>query len=247
MPTTVTAAFDELLGRLRLTDQQKKVARGRVNHLREFFDNNYEVAKSAWPIGSYGRDTIIRPERDIDVMVALSVSAYWSTYQSDSAKFLRWIRDGLNREYPDTRVNTRQIAVVIGLGEGLQVDLVAGFRRNGGGFLIPKGSGGWMPTNPPFHDELMEKSNLRLDSSLKPGVRLMKEWNRQNHGYLQSFHMGWWSSGSGKAPPGGSTWPTPLPRRCVARPAGFKSGSRTRGCRPSTSTTTSSPRVASPW
>jgi hypothetical protein len=35
----------------------------------------------------------------------------------------------------------------------------------------------------------MEKSNLRLESSLKPAVRLMKEWNRQNHGYLQSFHM----------------------------------------------------------
>lgn len=90
MATTVNAAFEELLGRLRLTDRQKEVARGRVNHLRGFFDNNYEVAKSAWAIGSYGRETIIRPERDIDVMVALSVSAYWSTYQSDSGKFLRW-------------------------------------------------------------------------------------------------------------------------------------------------------------
>ena len=189
MPTTVSAAFNELLGRLRLTDRQKEVARGRVNHLKEFFDNNYEVGKSAWPIGSYGRETIIRPERDIDVMVALSVSAYWSTYQSDSARFLRWIRDALNREYPDTRVSTRGIAVVIELGENLQVDLVAAFRRNGGGFLIPNGSGGWMATNPPFHDELMEKSNLRLDSSLKPVVRLMKEWNRQNLGYLESFHM----------------------------------------------------------
>jgi hypothetical protein len=203
MPTTVTAAFDELLGRLRLTDRQKEVARGRVNHLREFFDNNYDVAKSAWPIGSYGRETIIRPERDIDVMVALNVSAYWSTYESDSAKFLRWIHDGLNREYSDTRVSTRQIAVVIELGEDLQVDLVAGFHRKGGGFLIPNGSGGWMSTNPPFHDELMEKANLRLDSSLKPVVRLMKEWNRQNLGYLQSFHMEMvvervWRSASGR-------------------------------------------------
>lgn len=203
MPTTVSAAFDELLRRLRLTDRQKEVARGRVSHLRQFFDNNYEVAKSAWPIGSYGRETIIRPERDVDVMVALSVSAYWSTYESDSAKFLRWIRAGLNREYPATRVSTRQIAVVIELGEDLQVDLVAGFQRKGGGFLIPDGSGGWMSTNPPFHDELMETSNLRLDSSLKPVARLMKEWNRQNRGYLQSFHQEMvvervWQSASGR-------------------------------------------------
>jgi hypothetical protein len=203
MPTTVSAAFDELLRRLRLTDRQKEVARGRVSHLRQFFDNNYEVAKSAWPIGSYGRETITRPERDIDVMVALSVAAYWSTYESDSAKFLRWIREGLNREYTDTRVSTRQIAIVIELGEDLQVDLVSGFHRKGGGFLIPDGSGDWMATNPPFHDELMEKSNLRLESSLKPVVRLMKEWNRQNLGHLQSFHMEMlveriWRSASGR-------------------------------------------------
>lgn len=100
-------------------------------------------------------------------------------------------------------MSTRQIAVVIELSEDLQVDLVAGFHRKGGGFLIPDGSGDWMPTNPPFHDALMEKSNLRLDSSLKPVVRLMKEWNRQNNGYLRSFHMEMvvervWQSASGR-------------------------------------------------
>ena len=189
MPPTVAAAFDALLADLRLTSAQQAIARGRIAHLRSLF-TDYAVSRQPWAIGSYGRSTIIRRERDIDVMVALSVSEYWARYEGDSRLFLRWLRDGLNRQYKNTRVGVRGMAVHLALGEDLEVDLVGGFHRKGGGFVIPDGSGGWQATNPPFHDQLMTDANVRLNSDLKPLVRVMKAWNIMgNGGRLRSFHL----------------------------------------------------------
>ena len=190
MPTTVPAAFTELQARLALTPKQRDVAAGRLANLQTFFAANYAVAKAPWAIGSYGRGTIVRPERDIDIMVALSAPEYWERYKSDSRVFLRWLREGLNRQYRNTRVGVRGMAVHLTLGEGLEVDMVGGFHRKGGGFVIPNGSGGWQATNPPFHDQLMTNANIRTKSALKPLVRVMKAWNIVgNGGRLRSFHL----------------------------------------------------------
>ncbi len=190
MATTVPAAFTELQARLALTPNQRTVAAGRLTNLQAFFAANYTVATAPWAIGSYGRGTIVRPERDIDIMVALGVAEYWARYEGDSRVFLRWLRDGLNRRYPNTKVGVRGITVHLALGEDLEVDLVGGFHRKGGGFLIPNGSGGWQATNPPFHDRLMTDANVRTRSALKPLVRTMKAWNIMgNGGRLHSFHL----------------------------------------------------------
>lgn len=190
MATTVPNAFAELQSRIALTPKQREVAAGRLANLQIFFPANYAVATAPWAIGSYGRGTIVRPERDIDIMVALSVSEYWDRYKGDSRVFLRWLRDGLNRKYANTRVGVRGIAVHLALGEGVEVDLVAGLHRTGGGFVIPNGAGGWMATNPPFHDQLMTNANVRTNSALKPLVRMMKAWNiLGNAGRLRSFHL----------------------------------------------------------
>ena len=190
MPTTVPAAFTELQARLALTPKQRDIAAGRLANLQAFFAANYAVAKAPWAIGSYGRGTIVRPERDVDIMVALSVPEYWKRYKGDSRVFLRWLRDGLNRQYKNTRVGVRGMAVHLALGEGLEVDLVGAFRRTGGGLVIPDGAGGWQATNPPFHDQLMTDANVRTKSALKPLVRIMKAWNiLGNGGRLRSFHL----------------------------------------------------------
>ena len=189
MPASGQAAFDEMLADLRLTDRQREVARGRIGHLDTFFRTNYQLGKAPWAIGSYNRETLIRWERDVDVMVALSVAAYWPRYKDDSRAFLAWIRDGLNREYHTTRVSTRLISVRLFLGEEMEVDLVPSFVRQGGGYLIPNGLGGWRSTNPPFHHDLIKAANVRLASRLKPLVRLLKAWNNANEHPLRSFHV----------------------------------------------------------
>ena len=189
MPYTVAGSFTELLERLKLTDRQQEVVGGRIRHLRDFCGRRYELVRQPWAIGSFGRETIIRPERDIDVMVIFD-DAYWGNYRHDSKRFLHGFRDDLNTEYGDTKVSSQGVAVRMALSEGLQVDVVPGFTAEpSGGFQIPNGAGAWQLTNPPYHDGLMERSNIRLASRLKPLVRLMKFWNLCNLAYWRSFHL----------------------------------------------------------
>jgi hypothetical protein len=190
MAATVTASFNALLEDLKLTERQQTVARERVSHLQTYFSPPmWQIGKAPWAIGSYGRETLVRWERDIDVMVALSVPAYWEAFKDDSRRYLYWVRDYLNKEYPDTKVSSKEVAVRMELSENLQVDLVPTFIRSGGGFLMPNGSAGWMATNPPFHDEMVAASNIRLGGRLKPLIRVMKAWNIANDGHLRSFHL----------------------------------------------------------
>lgn len=190
MPTTVIGGFSALLADLALTERQKAMAEGRVNHLVEYFrDKDIVCVDLPFKIGSFERGTVIRWSRDIDVMVALSSATYWDRYGSDSAKMLYWIRDRMNKEYDYTVVSTKQVAVRMFLGDGLQVDLVPTFMRSGGGYRMPDGKGGWMATNPPFHATEMTGANVDLDFKLKPLVRVMKAWNHANYQHLRSFHL----------------------------------------------------------
>jgi hypothetical protein len=174
-------------------------------HLRRFFAA-YALSREPWAIGSYGRGTVIRRERDVDVMVVLAAKPYVDRFRRDSRAFLYWLRDALNVEYANTRVSTRKVALCMDLGDGLGVDLVPAFdvievkglswltRRplatpGEMGFYIPNGNGGWQITNPAHHDALMQAADVRLASKLKPLVRLMKLWNRGEHDRLRSFHL----------------------------------------------------------
>jgi hypothetical protein len=189
MALTVPTGFSALLADLNLTPTQKSTADGRILHLDSWFRAN--VACSTYPtkIGSYGRDTLIRWRRDIDVMVVLAYDPYWAHYGTDSAALLRWLRDRLNDAYGQTQVSTREVAIRMFLGDGLQVDLVPLFARQGGGYLLPNGKGGWRATNPLFHASFMTQQNVRLEVRLKPLVRLMKAWNEANGRHLHSFHL----------------------------------------------------------
>lgn len=188
MATTVRLGFEEFISSLRLTASEQQTAAGRVSHLQTFFPAHYVLSKAPWAIGSYGRETLIRWRRDIDVMVALDGS-YWDKYKGDSSAFLYWIRDALNREYASTTVSSKRVAVRMMLSGGLQVDLVPTFALKEGGFYMPDGSSGWQITNPVFHHDLMAKANVRCGSQLKPAVRLLKAWNQVNGRHLQSFHL----------------------------------------------------------
>jgi hypothetical protein len=190
MARTVAAAFEELLADLALTPRQREVAQGRINHLRSYFETNIACADLPLANGSYARGTAVRRRRDIDTLVALNYLTYKDRYDNDPDGMLRWLRDRLDREYGSTTVTRSGVAIRMKLGEDLQVDLVPSFRRQGGGFFMPNGRGGWQATNPPFHDQLMTDANARTGSALKPLVRVMKAWNISGNGArLGSFHL----------------------------------------------------------
>ena len=70
------------------------------------------------------------------------------------------------------------------------VDVVPGFHRQGGGYLIPDATGGrWLSTDPKRHVEIWSAANQAPEGDLSPLVKMLKAWNRAHGGFLRSFHL----------------------------------------------------------
>ena len=188
MAKTVSAGFVELLNRLALTADQAATASTRATAVKDFLDATFTMRERAFTIGSYRRGTLIRPERDIDLLAPLSYATYKDRYDGDSRAFLYFVRDKFNERYAKTKVSARQVAVVLDFTV-ISTDVVPAFKRNGGGFFIPNGKKGWSATNPQYHTRLINDRDAALNNRLKPLIRLMKFWNIQNGGHLRSFHV----------------------------------------------------------
>jgi hypothetical protein len=188
MATTVIKGFDDLLTDLALTDPQKNTASTRITGIRDFFAGRFVTAEKPLAIGSYARSTLIRWERDIDLIAPLSVNEYWEHYKDNSRDFLYWVRKALNDEYATTEVSSREVAALLDFTV-IRCHVVPAFKRTGGGSLNPNGKGGWQPTNPPHQQQFMNEANEAHSGKLKPLIKLMKAWKIENELSVSSFHM----------------------------------------------------------
>jgi hypothetical protein len=86
-------------------------------------------------------------------------------------------------------VGTRGQAVRIFYTSGPKVDVAPVFAIEGGGYLLPNGSGGWMTTDPDFHRDWIAERHRDLNYRLKPLARAIKRWNGVHSERLSSFHI----------------------------------------------------------
>ena len=195
MATTTATAFDEFKQRLLLTNNQWSTVRARrdatASYARQAFPSTSSMpVLNTKMIGSAGRETIIRPIDDVDLLVQFENKAnIFETYRKDSQTFLYRVRDGLKAYSSVQVVGARGQAVRFFYKDAPHVDVAPVFKWSGGGYALPDGKGGWLTTDPDFHADYMTKRNGELDSRLKPMVRMLKQWNRAHSSYFKSFHL----------------------------------------------------------
>lgn len=194
MPYTVSKSFDDFLANIALTATQQQEVRAKkasaTAAVKRAFPVSSNMPTTAQKlIGSAARSTIIRPLDDIDMLAVFDHTLVWPTYQHDSQVFLYRVRDALKTETSVRLVGSKGQAVRLQYATGAHVDLTPGFNRQGGGYLIPKGDGGWLATNPDQHADFMATRNQALSNRLKPLVRMLKRWNRSHSRRLKSFHL----------------------------------------------------------
>jgi hypothetical protein len=194
MAYTVPKSFDEFQTNIALTATQQQEVRDKkasaTAAVKRGFPASSNMPTTAQKlIGSAARSTIIRPLDDIDMLAVFDHTLVWPTYQYDSQAFLYRVRDALKSETTVRLVGSKGQAVRLQYATGAHVDLTPAFNRDGGGYLIPKGDGGWLSTDPDQHAEFMAARNQTLSSRLKPLVRMLKRWNRSHSSRLKSFHL----------------------------------------------------------
>lgn len=195
MALTAAKAFDEFKDKLVLTETQKQTVQSRrmntEGYLRDSFASTSDLPlRSTYLMGSAGRDTIIRPLDDVDVLAIFNNKdeIFERLYRYDSKKFLYRVRDALDA-YQVQVVGARGQAVRLFYKAAPHVDIAPVFQWSGGGYALPNGSGGWLTTDPYAHHDWIDERHKDLGYRLKPMVRMMKRWNNVHSKHLKGFHL----------------------------------------------------------
>jgi hypothetical protein len=193
MATTIQASFQQLKNNLEITGLQSSTVSTRQTKVREVIEGGMDVLDT-FLTGSYSRSTMIAPlkEADIDIFVVLD-PRYYHNYNGKNGGqggLLDLVRRTLLKTYTTTPAISRSgQAVTIRFSDFL-VDVVPGFHREGGGYLIPNSiTKTWLATDPKKHVDLVAASNKAHNGDLVPLIKMIKAWNRCHSAFFRSFHL----------------------------------------------------------
>ncbi len=194
MATTIPSAFQKLKENLEITGLQKSTVSTRQNKVREVLESELNILDS-FLTGSYSRSTMIAPlkEADVDIFVVLD-SKYFYNYDNGQnggqAGLLDLVKRTLRKTYTRTPDISRNGQAVTIRFEDFIVDVVPGFYRRGGGYLIPNSiTQSWISTDPKKHVEIFSQANSVHNGNLIPLIKMIKAWNRNSGKYFHSFHL----------------------------------------------------------
>ena len=194
MPLSIPQSFLALKQNLEITDLQSTTVSTRQKKVREVMEAGFPVVDT-FLTGSYSRNTMIAPlkEADIDVFVVLPAE-YYHNYNNGKnggqAGLLDLVKRTLKRTYTRTPDISRSGQAVSIRFEDFVVDVVPGFNRQGGGYLIPNSiTQSWISTDSRKHVEIMNLQNTLHKGSLVPLVKMIKCWNRNSGKYFRTFHL----------------------------------------------------------
>jgi predicted nucleotidyltransferase len=189
MAKTILESFRELKSNLEITLPQQSTISTRQQNVRKAVEEDMEVL-SSFLTGSYSRHTMISPlkKSDIDIFMVLNPSYYYDL--DGPASLLDKVKRVLKKTYPNTPDISRNGQAVTIQFTDFMVDVVPGFDRKGGGYLIPNSiTGKWIPTDPKKHVEIIANANSIHNDNLVPLIKMVKGWNKNINTYFQSFHL----------------------------------------------------------
>ncbi len=188
MAKTIAEGFNLLKQNLEITDLQEQTVSDRQLAIRKAISAEMDVLDS-FLMGSYRRSTMIAPLRDADVDIFFVLDPkYYAT--DGQRRLLAQVKLILDKHYTRTwNINPDGQAVTL-IFHDFKVDVVPGFYRRGGGYLIPDANRNrWIETDPKKHIELWAESNKAHKGEFVPVVKMIKGWNKAHGKLLSSFHL----------------------------------------------------------
>jgi hypothetical protein len=191
---TVTEAFDTFKSELELPDSKREQASKAQQDIRARLANHLYVPDSLLT-GSYARYTKIYPLDDIDIILKRNTDRVALRHDGGGVsptQALDEVADAIRKAYPLTATIKKQSRSINAQIKGLDFgfDLIPAWMRTPDGYWIPDtDSNSWIPTNPEWHAQLMTDANAKLQLRLKPVIKMVKHWNRNNYELLRSFHI----------------------------------------------------------
>lgn len=193
MALTIPASFERLKTNLEITMPQGTTVSTRQQAVRACISNAMTVVDD-FLTGSYARSTMINPlkEADIDIFIALDPKYYYhyNGQNGGPAGLLDYTKRTLLKTYTTTPDISRNGQAVTIRFTDFVVDVVVGFNRTGGGYLIANSvNNHWLETDPKKHVSIMTEANKAHNGDLVRIIKMIKGWNKTHGSFFRSFHL----------------------------------------------------------
>lgn len=189
--------FDALLANIKLTEDQKTDGETKHCGVRNCLNKWYYSLNSDYSnsmlVGSWAKETRIRPPRDVDVLFVLPDSTYQRFQQRSGNKqsqLLQEVKSVLAAKYLNTNIRGDGPVVLIPF-TSYNVELVPGFKLTGGQYWIPITSGGgtYKIFDPEAEVKRIRDADNAAGANVRPLIRMMKRWQEHCSVPIKSFWL----------------------------------------------------------
>ncbi|MCM3390259.1 nucleotidyltransferase domain-containing protein [Ureibacillus chungkukjangi] len=195
---SVQSYLDNLSSKLNLKQDEKDKVKRSIDTLSDRLDRYFAgQLKDHFKFGSYTRGTILPrkadPKSDVDYMVIFKNP---NNYKPNT--LLNYLRNFVDYYYKSSEIHQSHPTIVLELNH-IKFELVPAKKEDWGTIYIPSPSSSyedWMITDPNAFNQKLTDTNVNHSYKIKPLVRLMKYWNRENGSYLSSYELENWIVGN---------------------------------------------------
>lgn len=177
---------------LQQLDGHKKKA-GVVDCLNRHYYGVTSHNDNSFLIGSWAKDTAVRPPRDVDLYFLLPHTVYHRfqghTWNRQSA-LLQEVKRVLTATYPNTDMRGDGQVVLVSFGS-YNVEVVPAFALYGNGYWIcdTHNGGSYKTTQPWLEVDHIDTVNRAVNGQLRPLIRMLKVWQEQCSVPIKSFQL----------------------------------------------------------
>jgi hypothetical protein len=194
----VTRRFTRLLANLALTDRQRQDGETSQRGVRARLNRHYwgysSVTANSSLIGSWGKNTGVRPPRDVDILFLLPPSVYWrfqARAGNKQSQLLQEVKTVLAPSYPQTTMSADGQVILIPF-QTIQIEISLGFVCQDGSIIVcDTNNDGFYKTSTAQAESLaLDASDLTWNGNTRALARMMKQWQRNcNVATIKSFHF----------------------------------------------------------
>lgn len=194
---TTGQRFGQFLDNLKLTEDQRRDGITKHSGVRTCLNQHYYNSSSGTAnsmlVGSWGKDTQIRPPRDIDVMFVLPTSVYHRYEQrpgNKQSQLLQEVKSVLSARYSMTKMRGDGQVVIVPF-TSYAVEVLPAFELTSGQYWIcdTNNGGRYKNTDPNAEIENVRSSNSQTSGDTRSLIRMMKCWQDYCSVPVKSFWL----------------------------------------------------------
>jgi hypothetical protein len=178
--------FDKFLSNISLTAANREDAKTKYDGVASklhsvYYPTTIYNGSTKLLIGSYGKNTAVRPPRDVDVRFLMpygEFDRYDSYIGNGQSQLLQDIRAILKQRYPQTDIRGDGQVVVVPFTNGHTIELLPAWRSTTDKYIIPNthGGGSWQTVDHDAELANVADSDRRSLGKTRALIKMMKTW-----------------------------------------------------------------------